>query len=62
VCRAGIQERGGTMQTSEGVDFIGQNLIAIGIIGLLMFIYIVLLIRKRWKKGFLHDSDKIKKD
>lgn len=46
------------MQSNEGIDFIGQNLIAIGIIGLLMFVYLVFLIRKRWRKGFLHDSEK----
>lgn len=46
------------MQSNEGIDFIGQNLIAIGIIGLLMFVYLVFLIRKRWRKGFLHDSGK----
>ena len=43
---------------NQGMDFIGQNLIAIGIIGLLMFIYLILLIRKRWKRGFLHDQER----
>jgi hypothetical protein len=46
---------------NEGFDFIGQNVIAIGAIGLLMFVYIVLLVRKRWKKDFLHDNKKKEK-
>jgi len=46
------------MQSNDGIDFIGQNLIAIGVIGLLMFVYLIFLVRKRWRKGFLHDVDK----
>ena len=42
------------IQSPEGVDFIGMNFIAIGGIGLLIFVYLVLLIRKRWKQNFLH--------
>ena len=42
------------IQSPEGVDFLGMNLIAIGGIGLLIFVYLVLLIRKRWKQNFLH--------
>ena len=45
------------MQNSQGISFLGENLIAIGVIGLLMFVYLVLLVRKRWKKGFLHDKE-----
>ncbi len=49
------------MQNSEGVTFLGENLIAIAAIGLLMFVYLVLLVRKRWKKGFLHEKEVKKK-
>lgn len=49
---------GGLMQDTNGIDFIGQNLIAIGVIGLLMFVYLLFLVRKRWRKGFLHDEEK----
>ncbi len=45
-------------QSQEGLDFIAQNILAIGIIALLMFVYLVFLVRKRWRKGFLHDTDK----
>ncbi len=44
------------IQSPEGVDFLGLNFLAIGGIGLLSFVYLVLLIRKRWKKNFLHES------
>jgi hypothetical protein len=44
------------IQSPEGVDFLGLNFIAIGGIGLLIFVYLVLLIRKRWKQNFLHQA------
>jgi hypothetical protein len=44
------------IQSPEGVDFLGLNFIAIGGIGLLIFVYLVLLIRKRWKQNFLHQT------
>lgn len=44
-------------QQSEGVNFIGLNIILIGIVALAIFAYLVMLIRKRWKKGFLHDAE-----
>ena len=50
------------IQSSEGVDFLGLNFIAIGGIGLLIFVYLVLLIRKRWKQNFLHQSPDKKSD
>lgn len=43
-------------QNPEGVNFIGLNIILIGVVALAIFAYLVMLIRKRWKKGFLHDS------
>ena len=44
------------IQSPESVDFLGLNFIAIGGIGLLIFIYLVLLIRKRRKQNFLHKT------
>jgi hypothetical protein len=38
-------------------DFVGQNIIIIGIVLLAAFGYLIILIRKRWKHGFLHKSD-----
>ena len=44
-------------QEPDTVSFVGMNLILIGVVGLLIFGYFVLLIRKRWKQGFLHQVD-----
>jgi len=40
------------------IDFLKSNLILIGVILIVIFIYLVALIRKRSKQGFLHVSDK----
>jgi hypothetical protein len=44
-------------QNPEGVNFIGLNIILISVVALAIFAYLVMLIRKRWKKGFLHDAE-----
>jgi hypothetical protein len=44
-------------QDSESVTFLGLNLILIGVVGLLIFGYLVMLIRKRWKHNFLHNVE-----
>ena len=49
-------------QNPEGVNFIGLNIILISVVALVIFAYLVMLIRKRWKKGFLHDAAKVSKD
>jgi hypothetical protein len=49
-------------QDSEGVNFIGLNIILISVVALAIFAYLVMLIRKRWKKGFLHDAEEGPKD
>jgi hypothetical protein len=46
--------------TNEGVTFLGLNIIVIGAIGLLIFGYLVLLIRKRWRENFLHKVEEKK--
>jgi hypothetical protein len=46
------------MQNNDSFSFIGMNLITIAVIGLLMFVYLIFLVRKRWRKGFLHDRKK----
>lgn len=47
-------------QEPDTVSFVGMNLLLIGVVGLLIFAYFVLLIRKRWKQGFLHQVDEKK--
>ncbi|MEW6511566.1 MAG: hypothetical protein AB1428_11490 [Bacteroidota bacterium] len=50
-------------QDPQSVNFLGLNFILIGVVALVIFGYLVLLIRKRWKKNFLHDvDDKEKKE
>ena len=44
-------------QDPQSVNFLGLNFILIGVVALVIFGYLVLLIRKRWKKNFLHDMD-----
>ena len=44
-------------QDSQSVSFLGLNFILIGAVARVIFAYLVLLIRKRWKKNFLHDVD-----
>ena len=44
-------------ETSQSVDFLGSNIIVIGIVFLAIFGYLLLLIRKRWKHNFLHEPD-----
>jgi hypothetical protein len=46
------------MQTNNGISFIGQNIIVVAIVGLLMFIYVLFLVRKRFRKNFLHNPEK----
>lgn len=38
-------------------DFLGQNIIIIGAVLLAAFVYLIILIRKRWKHGFLHKNE-----
>ena len=40
----------------QAVSFLQENLLLIGIAVVVIFGYLVLLIRKRWKKGFRHDN------
>lgn len=42
-------------------DFFLSNVLLIAGLFLLIFIYLVLLIRKRWKNNFLHPQDSKKK-
>ncbi len=50
------------MDDPDSVTFLGMNLLLIAGVGLLIFIYLVLLIRKRWKANFLHPADSRKKE
>ncbi len=42
----------------QAISFLQENLLLIGIATIVIFAYLVLLIRKRWKKGFRHDDVK----
>jgi hypothetical protein len=46
------------VQDQDTVSFLSMNIILLGIVGIVVFGYFVLLIRKRWLKNFLHDGDK----
>ncbi len=41
-------------QDPQGINFLGLNIIIVGIVVLAAFGYLVVLMRKRWKHGFLH--------
>jgi hypothetical protein len=46
------------VQDQDTVSFLSMNIILLGVVGIIVFGYFVLLIRKRWQKNFLHDADK----
>jgi len=41
-------------QDSEEVSFFRDNLVLIAIAALVIFGYLVVIIKKRWKHGFVH--------
>jgi Flp pilus assembly protein CpaB len=45
-------------QDSQGFNFLAANVILILAVLLVIFGYLVLLIRKRWRQNFLHSADK----
>lgn len=47
---------------SESVSFLGLNFIVIGVLLLAIFTFFVLLTRKRWKAGFLHNVEPKKEE
>ncbi len=49
------------MENPTIVDFVKSNLILIGGILLVIFVYLILLIRKRWKQDFMHVPPKDEK-
>lgn len=40
------------------IEFLGLNIIIIGVIVLIILIYLISLIKKRWKNKFLHTITK----
>ena len=44
------------MGEQETQNFLGLNFIIIGGVALIIFGYLVMLIRKRWKQNFLHSQ------
>ncbi len=49
-------------QDAESTNFVLQNILVIAVVGLAIFGYLVLLIRKRWKQNFLHTPDDKQKE
>lgn len=45
-------------QNPQSIDFLGLNIIIVGIFVLAAFAYLLLMIRKRWKRGFIHEPDR----
>ena len=45
-------------QTPQDVSFLNLNVLLIGVVGLLVFGYLVMLIRRRWRSKFLHEKAK----
>jgi hypothetical protein len=43
---------------TTAVDFFRDNLVLIGIIALVIFGYLVMIIRSRWQRNFLHRDEK----
>lgn len=50
------------VQDQDTYAFWSMNLFLLLVVGIVVFGYFVLLIRKRWQKNFLHDSDKGEQD
>lgn len=42
---------------NDSMSFIWQNLLLISAVFLIIFVYLILIIRKRWKQNFLHVSE-----
>lgn len=47
-------------QDPQNVNFLGLNIVILGVFVLVVFGYLLVIIRKRWKTGFLHKGDKNK--
>jgi hypothetical protein len=45
-------------QDPQSMNFLGLNIIIVGVFVLAAFAYLVIMIRKRWKRGFVHEPDK----
>ena len=45
-------------QDPEEVDFFRDNLVLIALAALVIFGYLVVIIKKRWKRGFIHSKQK----
>jgi hypothetical protein len=45
-------------QDPQSINFLGLNIIFVGIFVLAAFAYLIILIRKRWKRDFIHEPEK----
>lgn len=46
------------VQGPDQISFLNLNVLLIGFVVLLVFVYLVLLLRRRWKNKFLHTPPK----
>ncbi len=46
------------IQGPDDISFLNMNVLFIGFVALVVFIYFVLLLRRRWKNKFLHQPRK----
>lgn len=47
-------------QEPQNVNFLGLNIVILSMFALVVFGYLLVLIRRRWKTGFLHRDKKNK--
>lgn len=45
-------------QDPQSIDFLSLNIIIVGVFVLAAFGYLVIMIRKRWKRDFIHEPEK----
>ncbi len=45
------------MAEQDPQSFLGMNIIVVGVFALAAFAYLIFLIRKRWKRDFIHEPD-----
>ncbi len=45
-------------QTAPDVNFLNLNVLLLGVVGLILFLYLLMIIRRRWKSKFLHEKPK----
>ena len=44
------------IQAPDDISFLNMNVLFIGFVALVVFVYFLLLLRRRWKNKFLHQQ------